>query len=134
MNWLRRLFNRTAGRADQPDLPAQLSQIQERCRDLEERLQCSDQKLKERSAMLYELQKHYATEHFGFQESARNLKVERLRNAGMFADRDIIVARAKHLQQRIGELKERLARYEPVEDRPFDSNPIVRENDAGDGG
>lgn len=78
--------------------------------------------------MLYELQQHYSTEHFGLQESMRNLKIERMRNAGVFADRDILIARAKKLQQRIEDLKGRLRKYESVEDQAFDQEPIIREN------
>ena len=55
----------------------------------------------------------------------RNLKIERLRNAGAFADRDIIFQRAKELQARIERLKGRLRKYENIEDLLFDSAPIV---------
>lgn len=99
--------------------------LEERCRDLEERLRWADDKLRERSGRLYEIERHYASEHFELQESMRNLKIERLRNAGAFADRDIILKRAKELQERIGQLKERLRKYEKVEDLLFDTTPIV---------
>jgi hypothetical protein len=107
----------------------QIAELENRCRDLEERLRWSSEKLKERSGRLYELERHYASEHFELQESMRNLKIERLRNAGALADRDIILQRAKELQVRIAELKARLRNYEEVEDLFFDRAPIVK-NDA----
>ncbi len=102
-----------------------IAELQTRCRDLEERLRRSDEQLKERSGLLYELQRHYSSEHFELQESMRNLNIERLRNAGAFADRDIILRRAKELQARIRELKMRLRNYEDVADLLFDEAPIV---------
>lgn len=107
------------------DPAQQIAELEHRCRDLEHRLRWSDEKLQERSGRLYEIERHYASEHFELQESMRNLKIERLRNAGAFADRDIILQRAKELQARIVQLKERLRRYENVEDAFFDSAPIV---------
>jgi hypothetical protein len=106
----------------------QVAELEVRCRDLEERLKLSEERLRERSGLLYELQRQYASEHFGLQESMRNLKIERLRNAGIFADRDILLQRAKELQLRISSLKERLRKYEQVEDLLFDDAPIA----AGD--
>lgn len=106
----------------------QITELENRCRDLEERLRCSTEKLKERSGRLYELERHYASEHFELAESMRNLKIERLRNAGSFADRDIILKRAKDLQARIAELKDRLRKYEDVEDQFFDRAPIVKDD------
>lgn len=106
----------------------QISELESRCRDLEERLRLSDNRLKERSGRMYELERHYASEHFQFQESMRNLNIERLRNAGAFADREIILRRAKELQARIGELKARLRKHEHVEDLLFDEAPIVADN------
>jgi HPt (histidine-containing phosphotransfer) domain-containing protein len=132
MTLFRKLFARTAPGIHQADSgadTARFAELQARCEDLEQRLRSSDQKLKERSELLYELQQQYSSEHFGLQESMRNLKIERMRNAGAFADRDILIARSNLLAQRIGELKERLRRYEAVEDRPFDSEPIVRQDD-----
>jgi hypothetical protein len=101
------------------------AELQDRCRDLEERLRRSDEQLKKRSGRLYELERQYAFEHFELQQSMRNLKIERLRNAGIFAERDIILRRAKELQGRIIELKKRLRNYEGVEDVLFDEAPIV---------
>lgn len=107
---------------------AQIAELEKRCRDLEDRLRWSDEKLKERGGLLYELERHYASEHFALQESMRNLNIERLRNAGAFADRDIILRRAKELQARISELKARLRKHEHVEDLLFDEAPIVADN------
>lgn len=114
---------RTSGNAN--DEAALITKLQDRCRDLEERLHRSDEQLKKRSGRLYELERQYAVEHFELRESMRNLKIERLRNAGAFADRDIILRRAKELQTRIVELKKRLRSYEDVEDVHFDEAPIV---------
>lgn len=107
------------------DKAAKIAELENRCRDLDERLRWADDKLRERSGRLYEIERHYAAEHFELQESMRNLKIERLRNAGAFADRDIILKRAKELQERIARLKERLRKYEKVEDLLFDTAPIV---------
>jgi len=104
-----------------------VTELEVRCHDLEERLRVSEKQLKERGELLYELQRQYASEHFDLQESMRNLKIERLRNAGLFGDRDIITHRAKDLQARIAALKERLRKYEVVEDAHFDEAPIVIE-------
>lgn len=103
----------------------QLAELQDRCRDLEERLKLSEERLRDRSGLLYELQRQYASEHFDLQESMRNLKIERLRNAGAFADREILLQRARELQLRISSLKGRLSKHEPVEDLLFDDAPIV---------
>ena len=100
----------------------------ERCRELEERLQWSDQQLRLRSEKLYELQQQYSTEHFMLSESMRDLKTERLRNGGAYASVDTILSRAKLLQSRIHELKVRLRQYEDVEDLYFDTQPILLED------
>ncbi len=113
--------------ADANDYGTLIAKLQDRCRDLEERLRWSDDKLKERSGLLYELQRHYASEHFELHESMRNLNIERLRNAGAFADREIILRRAEELQARIRELKARLRNYEDVADLLFDEAPIVHD-------
>lgn len=105
-----------------------IAEFENQCRDLEARLRWSNEKLQERSGRLYELERHYASEHFELQQSMRNLNIERLRNAGAFADRDIILRRAKELQTRIAELKARLRKYEDVEDLLFDQTPIVAGN------
>lgn len=107
---------------------SQINDLESRCSRLQERLDASDASLKQRSELLYSLQQQYATEHFNLQESMRNLKIERMRNAGLFADRDIILQRAKGLQERILDLKRRLRQYEDVEDVLFDESPIVAES------
>jgi hypothetical protein len=104
---------------------SRITELENCCRDLEERLRWCDERLKERSGRLYEIERHYASEHFALQESMRNLNIERMRNAGAFADRDVILGRAKGLQSRIRELKTRLRKHEDVEDLLFDEAPIV---------
>lgn len=89
----------------------------------------STEELQERSDRPYELERHYASGHFERAESMRNLKIERLRNASAFADRDIILQRARDLQARFAGLRDRLSKYEEVEDRFFCRAPIVK-NDA----
>jgi hypothetical protein len=101
--------------------------LQRHCTDLEERLQALDEHAKETGGLLYELQRVYASEHFGLQESMRNLNIERMRNAGAFADREIVLERARLLQKRIAHMKSRLSRYEAVEAELFDEEPIVVE-------
>ena len=81
--------------------------------------QCTE--LRER---LYELQQQYSSEHFELQTCMRDLQTERLRNAGAYATLDITLERARALQARIADLKERLRRHETVEDEHFDSAPI----------
>lgn len=131
MSWLQRLFHGRRSRVAQAGTPpgacVRCQEQEARSRDLEQRLRDAEARVRERGELLYELQRHYSAEHFGFQESMRNLNIERLRNAGAFADRDILIARAKLLQRRIGELKERLGRYEAVDEQEFDQSPIVIE-------
>jgi transcription elongation GreA/GreB family factor len=55
----------------------------------------------------------------------RNLKIERMRNAGANAARDVVLERYRQLQARIQELKRRLRQYEMVEDLREDTAPIV---------
>ena len=98
--------------------------------DLKERLQISERALRERTERLYNLEQHYSSEHFALQESLRDLKTERMRNAGAYGRMATILARSKALQIRIAALKERLRRYEPVDDVPFDLEPIVAEGDV----
>jgi chromosome segregation ATPase len=103
-----------------------IAELETRCQTLEERLKWCDEHLRERSELLYNLQQHYSSEHFDLQESMRNLNIERMRNAGAYADREIVLTRATDLQARIHALKERLRKHEPVEDLYFDDAPIVR--------
>ncbi|HTU69973.1 MAG TPA: hypothetical protein VMF11_06595 [Candidatus Baltobacteraceae bacterium] len=97
---------------------------------LAQRLHAAEQRLSERSERLYELQQHYSSEHFALQESMRNLKIERMRNAGAYAQLEWTMKRARALQSRIGDLKNRLRRYETVEDEEFDTAPILIEDNA----
>lgn len=85
---------------------------------------------KEQAQRLYELQKLYASEHFELQRVMRELATERRRNAGAYTGVDILLQRARHLQARIAELKERLRRHEPVEDLYTDTAPIAIGDDA----
>lgn len=107
----------------------EIARLRAQCADLEERLRASEERLRERSAALYELQKDYSKEHFELFESARNLKVERMRNAGAYSGLEVILERARALQARIAELKQRLRDYERVEDRYEDEAPILLENE-----
>jgi nucleotidyltransferase/DNA polymerase involved in DNA repair len=109
----------------------ELERLRARCADLEERLRLSEERLRERTASLYELQKQYSTEHFGLHESMRSLKIERMRNAGAYAGLQIVLERARTLQARIAELKRRLRDYERVEDRYEDDAPVVLEDEQG---
>lgn len=107
----------------------ELEALRERCADLESRLRQSEAQLRERTERLYALQQQYSSEHFSLHESARNLKIERMRNAGAYAATDVVLGRARALQHRIACLKERLRRYESVEDEEFDSGPLVIDSD-----
>ena len=93
--------------------------------ELEERLRSSQATLRERTEALYALQQQYSSEHFEFYESMRNLKTERMRNAGAYAARDIVLGRYRGLQVRIEDLKRRLRAYEDVEDLHEDTAPII---------
>ena len=95
---------------------------------LTQRLQTSERALRERTERLYELEQHYSSEHFVLQRSMRDLQTERMRNAGAYAGFATTLERAGRLQTRISELKERLRRYETVDDALFDSEPIVIED------
>jgi hypothetical protein len=99
--------------------------LRERCADLEERLRNSEASLRERSHAFYDLQQQYSKEHFELFESMRNLKIERMRNAGAYAGLDVVLGRAKGLQERIADLKARLRRYERVDDRHEDTAVLV---------
>lgn len=103
------------------------AELAARCADLEERLASSDHALRERTELLYDLQRRYSTEHFNLYESTRDLKIERLRNAGAYTSRDTILNRARELQRRIQTLKQRLRAHEQVDDLYFDHAPIFIE-------
>jgi len=97
---------------------------------IESRLHEAEQSLAEKSSRLYELQQHYSSEHFALQESMRNLKIERMRNAGAYAQLEWTMKRARALQSRIAELKARLRLHEAVEDEEFDTAPIRIEHNV----
>ncbi|HEX4014890.1 MAG TPA: hypothetical protein VHX17_13520 [Candidatus Cybelea sp.] len=111
-----------------------IADLEAECEQLRKRLHDSDERGRSRSELLYALQSQYASEHFALQESMRNLKIERMRNAGMFAERDIVISRAGKMQARIRSLKRRLGAHEAVEDEHFDDAPIVIDNAAPDRG
>ena len=100
--------------------------------ELTERLAESEHRLRERSELLYDLQQHYSSEHFELQKCMRDLKIERMRNAGAYASLETTMERARALQSRIAVLKERLRRYESVEDEYFDREPIRIETPPAD--
>jgi len=108
--------------------------LEAECEELRSHLHASDERVRTRGEVFYELQRQYSTEHFELQESMHNLRIERMRNAGMFADRDIILNRAAALQERIRSLKDRLRKHESVEDMTFDEAPIVIQDAAPDQG
>jgi chromosome segregation ATPase len=101
---------------------------------LSERLFAAEQRLIERSELLYELQQLYSSEHFALQESMRDLKIERMRNAGAYAQLNTTMERARALQARVADLKTRLRRHEAVDDAEFDAKPILIEQDAAHDG
>jgi hypothetical protein len=98
--------------------------LQRECSDLATRLAEKEGLLRERGEALYALQQHYASEHFELQRCMRDLKIERMRNAGAFGALSTTMERARALQARIGKLKDRLRQFEPVEDEHFDTEPI----------
>lgn len=85
---------------------------------------------KERAQQLYEIRKLYASEHFALQEAMRDLATERRRNAGAYAGVDVLLSRARSLQARIAELKQRLREHEQVEDQRIDTEPLAIGDDA----
>lgn len=117
MKWLARILRgrSAAGASETATTCVNCETLAERCRDLERRVHESEQRLRERGELLYEVQKHYSSEHFGFQESMRSLKIERMRNAGASGERDLLMRQANTLRRRIEELEKRLGRYEAVE-------------------
>ena len=98
------------------------------CKQLREQLTQSELTLRERTERLYATQQEHSTEHYGLAESTRLLKIERLRNAGAYAQRDVILERARSIQERIRFLKDHLRLYEPVDDLYFDDAEIIHED------
>lgn len=103
----------------------ELESLRATIRNLEERLRDSEARLRERTEALYEIQRQYSTEHFELAESMRNLKIERMRNAGAYAAQDVVLERYRRLQERITQLKSRLRQHETVEDLFEDEAPAV---------
>ena len=125
--WWHRLSRRPAAETS-PSLHDRTAELEARCAELEERLRWNDDMLRRRTALLYDLQRQYATEHFNLHESVRDLKIERFRNAGAYTSRGVILNRARELQTRIRDLKQRLRAHESVEDLYFDDAPIFIED------
>ncbi|HTV93109.1 MAG TPA: hypothetical protein VMG98_10355 [Verrucomicrobiae bacterium] len=105
-------------------VPNHAEALQRECADLAARLAEKEGLVRERGEALYELQQHYASEHFQLQRCMRDLKIERMRNAGAFGALYTTMERARTLQARIAKLKDRLRQFEPVEDEHFDTEPI----------
>ena len=122
MTWLQRMLHVLAGGASipPPEEPESAEALEARRKELEQTLNEADRDLRERSDALYGLQQRYSSEHFDLQESMRNLKIERLRNAGIQAAHDIVVQRYNALRERIADLQARLRCYEDVEDDDTD--------------
>ncbi|HUA07961.1 MAG TPA: hypothetical protein VMA98_01730 [Candidatus Acidoferrales bacterium] len=117
----------TAATGDRAPLEAE-------CIDLRARLAEAQALLKTRTELLYTLQQQYSSEHFDFQKCMRDLQTEEMRNAGAYAILETILKRARALQSRVGQLKERLRNYEMVEDEYFDTAPIrIEQSQSGDG-
>jgi hypothetical protein len=105
-------------------VPNDAEALQRECADLATRLAEKEGLLRQRGEALYELQQHYASEHFELQRCMRDLKIERMRNAGAFGALSTTMERARVLQARIAKLKDRLRQHELVEDEHFDTEPI----------
>lgn len=139
MRWFRHLYGAKVGDAGSAELDA-VAELRARCDDLHRRIVWCREKMNERSSALADLQSQYEDEHARLQQSLNDLHGERVRNTGLFLNRDLAISQAKLLQARVGQLKERLAKYEEVADGPFDRVPIVLENaplpgdDPPDGG
>ena len=125
--WLSRARGNCGSQESSAPSRDRIIELEARCVDLEERLRGSDSTLRERTQLLYDLKRQYATEHFTLYESVRDLNIERLRNAGAYTSRDTILKRARDLQARIGDLKQRLRVHESVDDLYFDQAPVVIE-------
>ena len=102
--------------------------LYEECALLAGRLLEAERNLTDTRLRLYDLQQHYAAEHFSLYERTRNLTIERLRNAGAYSQVRATLERSALLQQRIADLKTRLRKHEPVDDWEFDERPILIES------
>jgi chromosome segregation ATPase len=125
-DWLRAFLGADSGRASLESMRHELRQLRVLNYDLEERLAWSDARLKAIVDRQYAIEQQFSVEHFELSESRRNLRDESLRLAAALADRSIILARAGTLQARISDLKQRLARYEAVDDSFFDEAPLAK--------
>lgn len=121
MSWFEdilRKFQRTP--VTPPEEPQSVEALEARRQDLEQTLKEADHKLRETGDAFYGLQQRYSSEHFDLQEAMCNLKIERLRNAGVQAAHDIVLRRYGMLHERIADLKARLQNYEHVVDEDVD--------------
>ena len=107
------------------DLASELTASQAECADLKHHLEESEKRLRERTELLYDLQRQYASEHFSYQEMMRDIKTERMRLAGATADREIMTSRFEQVKSRIAFLLERIRHYEPCEDEWIGTSPVV---------
>ena len=114
-----------AGEHESPDVEAQLAACRAESADFRRRLEESDARLKERTGLLYDIQRQYASEHFSYQEALRDLKTERMRLVGVNADRDVMMNRFVQMKARIAFLLDRLRRYEPCPDEWIDTSPVT---------
>jgi chromosome segregation ATPase len=103
-----------------PEEPESIETLEARRQALEQTLGEADHRLRETSEVLYGLQQRYASEHFELQEAMRNLKIERLRNAGIHAAHAIVLHRYGVLRERVADLKARLQNYEQVDYEDID--------------
>ena len=123
MIWLQRILAVFRSSVERPPEPASFrsaAELEERLDDLKRRLGETDRHLRDAGDTLYRLQQRYSSEHFDFQETMRNLKIERMRNAGIRAARDVVLRRCGALAQRAAGLKARLRRYEDVSSEEID--------------
>jgi hypothetical protein len=113
------------GESGPRDLEAELAACRAESTDLKRRLEASESQLKERSGLLYDVQRQYASEHFSYQEVMRDLKTERMRLVGVSADRDVMMSRFVQMKARIAFLLQRLRTYEPCADEWIDTSPVT---------
>lgn len=132
MGWVRDFFGSKEDTARSGD-SGKIAELRARCEDLRKRILWSREKLSERGSAHEALQTQYLDERARLQQSLDDLHSERVRNFALFSNRDLVISKAKRLQTRVGELKERLAKYEVVADGPFDRVPIVVENSPPSG-
>jgi len=124
MSILSRLDPRKAPPVQRAKDTVDRAKLELECAGLRERLAESEALLEARSRLLYDLQQQYSSEHFDLQKYMRDLKTEEMRGAGAFATLEITLERARALQKRIARLKDRLRKYETVDDEHFDTAPI----------